>query len=96
MDEKIANDQVTGVDPWTAAVTKELAAHPPVYEKQMADGMTLAVQPGRESFWVLVRGASGGIAFRTAYAPGTDFAFSGSSSRRQRSPVLLDCPKRQV
>ncbi len=69
--DKIANDEMTGIDPWTAAVREELAAHAPVYSRELTCGMTLTVQPGRESFWIVVRGSSGdGLAFRTAYAPG--------------------------
>lgn len=75
MDGKIASDEIKSIDQWTAAVPAELSAHPPIYSRCLENSMTLMVQPGRESLWVVVREPSGGgAAFRTAYAPGADFA----------------------
>ncbi len=67
----IANDKVAGIDPWTAAVSQELTANPPLFEQKLSGGMTLTVQPGIESLWLVARGpGGGGAAFRAAYAPG--------------------------
>ena len=75
MDDRIPDDDIKSIDPWTAAVPAELSAHPPLFSRQLGNGMTLTVQPGRESVWMVVRGQDGGgAAFRMAYAPGTDFA----------------------
>ena len=74
MDDKIPNDEIKSIDPWTAAVQSELSAHAPMYSQDLA-GMTLTVQPGRESLWIVVRGqGGGGAAFRMAYTPGADFS----------------------
>jgi len=92
MDEKIAYDEIAGVDPWTAAVSEELAAHPPVYSHEMACGMTLTVQPGLESLWLVLRGTSGGgAAFRTAYAPGA-FTVEEVSAQEQAVQITLQAP----
>lgn len=88
----IANDEVKGIDPWTAAVREELTALPPIYSREMACGMTLTVQPGIESFWIVVRGPNdGGIAFRTAYAPG-GFTVEEVSAQEQAVQVTLQAP----
>ncbi len=92
MDDKIANDEVLGIDPWTAAVHEELAAHPPVFSQEMDGGMTLTVQPGTESLWLVVRGPSGGgIAFRMAYAPG-GFTVKEVHAEERAVQVTLQAP----
>ncbi|MGI4791128.1 MAG: hypothetical protein ACRYFS_20055 [Janthinobacterium lividum] len=71
MKDKITEDKVIGFDPWTAAVQEELTANSSVYTRELASDMTLDVIAGHESLWLVVRGLNGGgVAFRTAYAPG--------------------------
>ena len=71
MEDTIPYDKVTGIDPWTAAVREELAANAPLYSRQLPEGMTLDVQAGQESLWLVARRpGAGGVAFRTTYAPG--------------------------
>jgi hypothetical protein len=92
LDDEIANDEVSGIDPWAAAVRDELTAHEPVYSRALAAGMTLTVQPGLESIWIVVRGSEGGgIAFRTAYAPGA-LTVEEVSAQEQGVQVTLQAP----
>ena len=71
MEDKIPDDKLIGFDPWTAAVREELSANPTLYSCALTDDMTVDVQAGRDSLWLVVRGpGAGGMAFRTTYAPG--------------------------
>ena len=87
------DDQVLGIDAWTAAVGAELAAAAPVFAAALADGRTLDVQAGRDSLWLVVRGpdGSGGAAFRAAYAPG-GLKVESAAPSGEGVQVLLSAP----
>ena len=69
--EVIPEDELTGLDPWTAAVRDELAASRSLLPTPWECGpVTVDVRAGRESLWIVARSGKGGTAFRTTYAPG--------------------------
>ena len=89
--DRIEDDKVTGIGAWTAAVQSELSANAPLYSRSLADGMTLDVQAGRDSLWLAVRGPSGGMAFRAAYAPG-GVTVESAESHEKSVQVSLQAP----
>ena len=68
----IPDDELTGLDPWAAAVRDELAASRSLLPAPWECGpVTVDVRAGRESLWIVARkGKTGGTAFRATYAPG--------------------------
>ena len=92
-EDQIEDDKLTGIDAWTAAVQGELSANTPLYSRALADGMTLDVQAGRDSLWLVVRGGSnGGTAFRMAYAPGGSLTAGSAEAAEQSVQVSLQSP----
>ncbi len=85
-------DKVTGIDAWTAAVQSELSANAPLYSQALAGGMTLDVQAGRDSLWLIVRGGSGGMAFRMAYTPGGSLTVEDTAAAEQSVRASLQSP----
>lgn len=88
-------DKIIGYDPWTAAVREELSVAP-LYSRKIDGDMTLSVQAGRESLWIIVRGletdAKGGVAFRTCYAPGGNLTVEEHSSEEHTARFLVQAP----
>ncbi len=102
-EDQIENDDVAGIDAWTAAVQSELSANAPLHSWPLADGRTLDVQAGRDSLWLVVHGSrGGGVAFRAAYAPGgsltvadaamEDAAMEDAAAEAQSVHVSLQAP----
>lgn len=92
-EDRIENDAVAGIDPWTAAVQSELSANAPLYSQALPGGMTLDVQTGRDSLWLVVRGGSGGgAAFRAAYAPGGSLTVNNVAAAEHSVQVSLQSP----
>ncbi len=91
-EDRIEDDPLTGIDAWTAAVQSELSANAPLHSQTLTDEMTLDVQAGRDSLWLVVRGPSGsGTAFRIAYAPG-GVTVESIKAEEQSVQVLLQGP----
>ena len=80
---QLREDPIRGYDPWTQALAAEFKNDTLATLQEMPlAGMTLEARQGQDSLWLVARWpGGGGVAFRTAYSPGTGLKLNENPPR---------------